>query len=364
MDRTIRQQIREFLDSPKKKKIEIDVPDGFKVRQAVNPFLLAYRKTVLFVQQWIIPCRFKNWLLRTTGMDVGRDVCVPHYIHFDPYFPELIKVDKGSLIGGLSALHTHELKNDKLTLGRIHVKEKVLLAGASTVYPGVTINKYSITGMYSHIRKDVPERSFVVSNDRRVKEWNDEEVEKYFADSTHEKNYYRTFKQKVKTFRKDPEMMRVVIRNGGKRLNPGDEWYLARPWPRIFYNAFFVELARFAPGSWLRKLLVRCMGAKIGKNVYLGKNVVFDHIYGDKTTIEDNVYVGDGCYFDGHSYTIAESIFGRVRIGENTRLERDVMVHCGVTIGKNVTVNGPAVVMKDIPDGETWSGVPAKKVDG
>ena len=34
-----------------------------------------------------------------------------------------------------------------------------------------------------------------------------------------------------------------------------------------------------------------------------------------------------------------------------------------VKIGKGVTVGAGAVVLKDIPDFETWVGVPAKKLE-
>jgi len=204
----------------------------------------------------------------------------------------------------------------------------------------------------------------VVSKDRVVKEWNKEELEKYFADPTNDPNYYNELKQKTKEFRKNQDMMKISFKNGGKRLNPGDEWYLSRPWPRIFYNAAFVELARFTPTNFLRKLLMRCIGVKFGKNVYMGKNVVFDHIYGDLVTVGNNVYLDDGAYLDGHSYTIAETVFGRVHIGDNTKLGKDVHVMCGVKIGKNCTILDNSSVLRDIPDGETWGGIPAKKKGG
>ena len=73
----------DFLNDPSRKKVTITVPNGFRVSSLVNPFGLAYRKTVLFFQGWIIPSRFKNWLLQTTGLNLGEEVCVPNYIKFD-----------------------------------------------------------------------------------------------------------------------------------------------------------------------------------------------------------------------------------------------------------------------------------------
>jgi acetyltransferase-like isoleucine patch superfamily enzyme len=242
------------------------------------------------------------------------------------------------------------------------VKPRVLIAGLSSIGPGVTVNEKSITGMHSKITKDVPEGSFVVGEDRLAKQWSAEELERHFGESKREAAYRKRFKGQVRAFRKDPTQMRLTVRYEGKRENPGNEWYLARPMLRIYYNAIFVELARLAPASWLRKLLLRCTGAKIGKGVYIGRNVVFDHIYGDLAVVEDGAHIGDNCYIDGHSYTITESVFGRIRIGKNARLENKVHLACGITVGDDATVRGPTSVMKDVPAGEAWAGMPAKKV--
>ena len=167
----------------------------------------------------------------------------------------------------------------------------------------------------------------------------------------------------TKDFRKDNKKMIIRFLNDGKRLNPGNEWYLARPWIRIYYNAIWVELSRIIPWNWLRIFLYRILGAKIGKNVFIGKGTVFDHIYGDKVEIEDNVNIGENGYLDGHSYTIGETVYGRVKIGENARLGKHVHVMCGVTIGKNAKILDNSSVLKNIPEGETWKGIPAKKVE-
>ena len=254
--KSIRKQVCCFLKDNKKKKAEIDIPKDFKPDSLVNPLLLCYRKAVLFLQKWIIPCRLKNWLLSTTGIRIGLDACIPHYIHFDPYFPELISIGRGSLVGGLSSFHTHKIKDRKLLLGRIDVKERALIAGLTTIFPGVTVNKHAITGMKSTITNDVPERGFVVGRDKLLKIWSDEEVERHFGESKHDPAYYKEYRQKTREFRKNQGIMRVTIRNNGRRLNPGNEWYLARPWIRIFYNAAFVETARIAPWEWLRNCLL------------------------------------------------------------------------------------------------------------
>jgi acetyltransferase-like isoleucine patch superfamily enzyme len=55
-------------------------------------------------------------------------------------------------------------------------------------------------------------------------------------------------------------------------------------------------------------------------------------------------------------------IGGSTEIGDNCYLGIGCMIKNKVKIGNNVTVGMGAVVLKDIPDGETWIGNPARKL--
>ncbi|MFT4304801.1 MAG: hypothetical protein ACMXX8_01795 [Candidatus Woesearchaeota archaeon] len=344
-------------------KIEIEIKNNFKMFNIVNPFKYFKNKIIFSIQKMIPPYKWKNSLLRLTGMKIGKDVCIPHYIHFDPYFPELIEIKDGVLIGGLSKFYTHKIENNKLILGKIKIEKEVLLAGLTTIYPGVKVNENVITGMKSIITKDCPKNTFIIGNDIIKKEWSNEDLERLFYKSKNDKNYYSNFKKKTKEFRKNKNMMIIKILNDGKRLNPGNEWYLARPTWRIYYNAIWVELGRIALCNVSRNFFHFMLGVKKGKNVRISKGTIFDHIYGDLVEIGNNVKIGKNCYFDGHSYTIGESVFGRIKIGDNTILEDNVIVACGITIGKNCKVLKNSIVMKNIHDNETWGGHPAKKIE-
>ena len=318
---------------------------------------------VLEVQKMIPPYKWKNVLLRTTGMKIGKDVCIPHYIHFDHKYPELISIEDGCIIGGMSKLISHKKEGNKIIKGKIKIGKNTLLAGVTTINPGVTIGEYVITGAFSNISENVPDKSFVVGKNKIIKHWSEEDMERLFHKSNHDKDYYKNFKKKTKEFRKNKKIMKISILNDGKRMNPGNEWYLARPVWKIYWNAIWVEAARFVPWNWKRILLWRILGAKIGKNVKIGKKVVFDHIYGDLAEIGDNTKIGDHSYIDGHSYTIGETVFGRVKIGKNCKIGEHVHFMCGVTVGDNVTIGDNSSVLKDIPSGEKWKGIPAKKVE-
>lgn len=100
-------------------------------------------------------------------------------------------------------------------------------------------------------------------------------------------------------------------------------------------------------------------GAIIGKNVKIGNKCFIPK----GVTIEDNVFIGPGVFFT-HSFPPATpEDWKPVLIREGAMLGASVTIKEGVTVGRNAKVGCGAVVTKDIPDNETWAGVPAKKVE-
>lgn len=54
--------------------------------------------------------------------------------------------------------------------------------------------------------------------------------------------------------------------------------------------------------------------------------------------------------------------FGTIKIGDNNFIGARVMINPGVTIGNNCIIAAGSIVTKDIPSGEVWGGIPAKKI--
>jgi len=107
-------------------------------------------------------------------------------------------------------------------------------------------------------------------------------------------------------------------------------------------NAFFGRCiigrnARFGPGF----VLIHSYGVVINSSVKGGRNVKLEHLVTigsekhESPVLGDNVFVGAGARIVG-----------------------------GVRIGSNVKIGANAVVTKDIPDGATAVGVPARIVEG
>lgn len=84
---------------------------------------------------------------------------------------------------------------------------------------------------------------------------------------------------------------------------------------------------------------------------------------GDGTKIDYNVHVAHNVKIGKNCLVIAGSIIGgSAVIGDDCYLGIGCMIKNKIKIGNGVTVGMGAVVLNDIPDGETWVGNPAKKL--
>jgi acetyltransferase-like isoleucine patch superfamily enzyme len=361
MKNYIKQALKELINSDKT-KISIDLKSKNDYKK--NPLKLLYNRFIFLIQTRIVPSHIKNFILRTTGMKVGHDVCFPHYIKIDPYFPELITLEKGCLVGGDSKLVTHKIIGNKLTLGKIIIKERAMVGGVVTMNPGTVLNKNSMISLYSETDSEIPEGEVWAGKPAKLlSKLSPEDIDKYFKPSDgNYRQYYKDFRKKVKDFLADPKQTFFKIYYNGKRLNAGDDWWRARNFFRIWYNGIIIELTRLLPHSWFKTMLYKMVGVKIGKNVRIGKGTVLDHIYCDNITIEDNVTIDENCYLDGHEYTITQTVFGKSLLKTGVHLKNHSFVRIGTTIGENTVVEPYTMAQREVPPNVVIEGVPWKVV--
>ena len=121
--------------------------------------------------------------------------------------------------------------------------------------------------------------------------------------------------------------------------------------------------------AWIDYL--QSKGVTIGK----GCEIYRDVVWGSEPyliKIGDHVRITSGCRFithDGGVWVLREKygndsidLFGSIIVGDNVHIGMDSIIMPGVKIGNNVIVGCGAVVTHDIPDGEVWGGVPARKI--
>lgn len=108
---------------------------------------------------------------------------------------------------------------------------------------------------------------------------------------------------------------------------------------------------------------------RIGTSAYIGPNTFLGSCH--ELNIGDNVMIGGNSYLitvnhrtdlPGIPFSKQGFCGGPVKIGSNVWLGCHVVVLPGVCIGDGAIIGAGAVVTKNVPDGETWGGVPAKRL--
>jgi acetyltransferase-like isoleucine patch superfamily enzyme len=128
-------------------------------------------------------------------------------------------------------------------------------------------------------------------------------------------------------------------------------------WP---IRGLMVGIVNAIPISTLKVFFYRLLGVKIGRGVYIAPEALIDPLYPWLIELGDDCFLGMGCKIFTHEYTATDFRVGRVRIGRGSVLGAYSIIRSGVTIGEKVTVGFNSYVDKDVPDGETVGGVPAR----
>ncbi len=143
-------------------------------------------------------------------------------------------------------------------------------------------------------------------------------------------------------------------------------WYVYRDvgFFRVFWNTLWILLARWAPSQRLKRGMYRLTGAKVGKHVSFGFEATLDILYPQDITIGDDCIIGYDSTILCHGYMRRESQRGPVTIEKDVSIGANTLILPGVTIGKGAVVGAMSLVNRDIPAGEFWAGVPARRIRG
>ena len=110
-------------------------------------------------------------------------------------------------------------------------------------------------------------------------------------------------------------------------------------------------------------------GCKIGKDCKISSHSFIC----EGVTIEDKVFVGHNVTFINDRNPRATSSSGALQMEDDWECEKTLIkegasigssatIMCGITIGRNAMVGAGAVVTKNVPDGTTVAGVPARVI--
>lgn len=110
---------------------------------------------------------------------------------------------------------------------------------------------------------------------------------------------------------------------------------------------------------------------------FVGKDVSYQPrklpLYGQLISIGNNVVIASNVSFITHDgfYAVCNRAYpdspvnekvGCIKIGNNCFIGANAILMYDTNIGDDVVVAAGAVVTKDIPSGEVWGGVPAKRI--
>jgi len=123
----------------------------------------------------------------------------------------------------------------------------------------------------------------------------------------------------------------------------------------------------------VRPMLHRWRGVKVGKNVSINQEVIFDNIYPEMITLEDGCIVSNGVQIvihkrDYSDYKVGDDVndlgysITPTRIGKGATIGLGAIVLGGVDIGDGAVVAAGSVVTKNIPPYSMAAGIPAKVI--
>lgn len=141
-------------------------------------------------------------------------------------------------------------------------------------------------------------------------------------------------------------------------------------------------LLKFVMDSWLlspitpRKLrpaILRTIGCKVGKNVFVGDHVIVDSGHADLITIDEHAHIAGGCrllchqrdlsnYQVGDDYAKLGYKLKPIHLCKGSLIGMETFVMPGVTIGEGAIVGAGSLVTKDIPAWTIAAGRPAKVI--
>lgn len=143
------------------------------------------------------------------------------------------------------------------------------------------------------------------------------------------------------------------------------------------WNSILLKYCMFsailAPWNYriIRPIIWRWLGAKVGKNCYIGYEVYIDLNNASLITVEDNVHIDERVHLLCHKRDLSDYYYGDdysklgykeapIHICKGSSIGTQSFIMPGVTIGEGSIVGAGALVTKDVPPYTIVVGRPAK----
>ena len=139
----------------------------------------------------------------------------------------------------------------------------------------------------------------------------------------------------------------ISIGSGEIRKKVTENIKVGRYLTTIHPSAVVSPRATFGAGTVVMQGAVVQSCARVGEHCIVNTGASVDH----------DCEIGDFVHVAPHA-----TVLGGVKVGEGSWIGAGAVVKQYITIGKNCMIGAGAVVLKDVPDGATVVGVPAKEI--
>lgn len=144
---------------------------------------------------------------------------------------------------------------------------------------------------------------------------------------------------------RDAKALALAIGDNRSRLHVARAVGLDRFPPLVHPSAVVSPSARIGPGTVVLPVAVVNAAAVVGHAVIVNTGAIVEH----------DCYVGDGAHISPRAV-----LAGGVSVGERSWIGAGAVVLPGLRVGSDVVVGAGAVVTRNVPDGATVAGIPAR----
>lgn len=121
-----------------------------------NPLVVVFNFLVVSLVKILPSLSLKRWLLRRTGMRVGKGAAVGLDVQFDIFFPELIELGENCVIGYGATILAHEYLIKEYRTGRTRIGRNAVVGVNSTLLCGVDVGDGAIVAAGALVADDAP----------------------------------------------------------------------------------------------------------------------------------------------------------------------------------------------------------------
>lgn len=132
---------------------------------------------------------------------------------------------------------------------------------------------------------------------------------------------------------------------------------------RVVWNTGWILTARYMPSFRLKNWMLRRTGATVHRSAAFGFESTIDILYPQRIRVEADATIGYDATLLCHAYLRDHYQVGDVSVRRGASIGARALVLPGVTVGEDAVVGAGSVVTRDVPAGEFWAGVPARRVD-